>query len=846
MAQNVILERTAVRKTKRRQFSYFFAKLFGRANHTQQSAIDQTDEDGKTALMRAAECGHIDIVKAHVANGANIDQIDPNGTALMSAVSMNHIEMVRLLLALGADVNRVETFHITALHHAAAKGENAIVEMLLKAGANINAQTRHIDVSRLMRKDNSDVYNNTPLMNAAQCGHTETVKLLLDCGAKVNFKGNPNNPYSALMYAAQHDHAEIVKLLLDRGAEIDLKSNPSNPYSALMYAAKHGHTETVRILLEKGADPFQKDKFGNTALMIAAGQGHTETIRALTAKETNVDQHNHLGETALTIAAKKGHIEAVKMLIKKGANVHERTLSGRCPLSVSAKSAKTEVIAYLLTLETIANHPDTGFLLAENRNATLRKAAEEGHLDLVNQLLRFPDVLASVTVYDNAALRAAQNNGHDAVVARLMQIEAVRQFELSNHGADSLRGFAQDTENAMRPLAPKQKGMLGAVRWRYKARYEQEGLEVILQDFKQYLEAQYANSPARDQKGRALPLAHKASLVSQKPYYENIYHTAWRYLFQKPNPWMSEKALWVAREHHIGSANISKQDIENLAYFWCAASDESMAPSKGYSHESIKEGFAREVALMGRRHNWDKKREVTKIIEGEHRVIVEEYDDMEGDKPSCSMGVTQGLVQSVVGKPLFNAPEERELNPFILKRTVTEHLISENKQYKDNIAVRLSALTLDETEQLQEALVEKVSGSELSAEQRKALDVFNISQQSISSFMEYCKMYFGASRVTNTTELIKWQDENYEGYSAIIQHLCSNMTDSFADEINSILTGQIREKSRAKRNALMFSDQRETTSTTKKIPVVASALAVGVVNQAEEFTNIGRSVVSAA
>ncbi len=67
---------------------------------------DCRDNEGKTALMRAAEDGNPALVAVLIRHGANVNALDADGeTALMKAVAGNHPEIAKLLISYGADLN---------------------------------------------------------------------------------------------------------------------------------------------------------------------------------------------------------------------------------------------------------------------------------------------------------------------------------------------------------------------------------------------------------------------------------------------------------------------------------------------------------------------------------------------------------------------------------------------------------------------------------------------------------------------------------------------------------------------------------------------------------------------
>ncbi len=91
-----------------------------------------------------------------------------------SAVKTGDVEALKLHLSDGADPNAADSeFGVTALSWAALEGKEATAELLIEAGADIDAKNRD---------------GATPLHAAAFMGQLEIVKLLLDNGADVAAK----------------------------------------------------------------------------------------------------------------------------------------------------------------------------------------------------------------------------------------------------------------------------------------------------------------------------------------------------------------------------------------------------------------------------------------------------------------------------------------------------------------------------------------------------------------------------------------------------------------------------------------------------------------------------------
>ena len=93
-----------------------------------------------TALMRAIENNDTAAVRKLIEQGANVDELEPNGDApLVMAAYLGHAEIVRLLLDAGADVKAVDPgMKATALHAAAYAGRTEAAKLLVAGGVEID------------------------------------------------------------------------------------------------------------------------------------------------------------------------------------------------------------------------------------------------------------------------------------------------------------------------------------------------------------------------------------------------------------------------------------------------------------------------------------------------------------------------------------------------------------------------------------------------------------------------------------------------------------------------------------------------------------------------------------
>ncbi|MBX3012422.1 MAG: ankyrin repeat domain-containing protein [Caldilineaceae bacterium] len=101
-----------------------------------------TNRFGGTALIPAAERGHVEVVQTLLTDtDVDVNHVNNLGwTALLEAIILSdggpaHVAIVQLLLEAGADVNLADGQGVTPLVHARQRGFTAIVDLLEAAGA---------------------------------------------------------------------------------------------------------------------------------------------------------------------------------------------------------------------------------------------------------------------------------------------------------------------------------------------------------------------------------------------------------------------------------------------------------------------------------------------------------------------------------------------------------------------------------------------------------------------------------------------------------------------------------------------------------------------------------------
>src|SRR5918993_324857 len=138
------------------------------------------------------------VTHAHAANTTVRD------TRLVEAVKTGNTDAAMTLLGKRADPNGAEADGTTPLHWAARNNDLALMDRLIRAGANVKATNR---------------FGVTPMSLACENGSAEAVSRLLKAGVSPNATGEFGE--TALMTCARTGVVPAAKVLIEAGASID-------------------------------------------------------------------------------------------------------------------------------------------------------------------------------------------------------------------------------------------------------------------------------------------------------------------------------------------------------------------------------------------------------------------------------------------------------------------------------------------------------------------------------------------------------------------------------------------------------------------------------------------------
>jgi ankyrin repeat protein len=220
---------------------------------------------------------------------------DAGATELHWAVHRDDGALVDRLIRQGANVNGANEYGVTPLALACTNRNATIVNALLAAKANPNvAQTNGV----------------TPLMECARTGAAAGVASLLSRGASVE-AAHAKSGQTALMWAAAGQHPETVKLLIGRGANVRARSKGG--FTPLLFAARSGDAESASLLIDAGAHVNEATPEHGSALVVASAGGHERVARLLLDRGANPNVADRFGITPLHNAMQRGLTSLVGM-----------------------------------------------------------------------------------------------------------------------------------------------------------------------------------------------------------------------------------------------------------------------------------------------------------------------------------------------------------------------------------------------------------------------------------------------------------------------------------------------------------------------------------------------------
>ncbi len=205
------------------------------------------------------------------------------------------------------------------IHDAARKGDANKIKAILQGDPKLVAD----------RDKNGD----TPLHVACLHGQTAAAQVLIDAGADVNAK----NGYGAFTPGdlwdvfSSNNHKDPVSLLTVHGVDANDNKNGYTPLHLCLFASRH--KELMQLLVAKGADVNAQSASGATPLFFAVLRDQPDDVKFLIDKGANVNAADAYGDTILDAALHLQYGSMIQILVDRGADVNAKDQSEHRPLT---------------------------------------------------------------------------------------------------------------------------------------------------------------------------------------------------------------------------------------------------------------------------------------------------------------------------------------------------------------------------------------------------------------------------------------------------------------------------------------------------------------------------------
>ncbi|KAK1244036.1 hypothetical protein MKX08_002174 [Trichoderma sp. CBMAI-0020] len=349
-------------KEKRLQIFRFLQDLTVRGHvRVLKELLDKTppspeiENEVEMAMRKAVQWGKLMQLDCFFLNTINVEKQTP----LLAAVASGSIEIIEMLLRAGAEVNTTDSRGQTPISSAASAGHSLILSMLLRANISQDFSLQHSSklkslpefaflngsaVVKALLEHDEQAMNvvagsyGTVLQSAVIGGNLDMVKLLFEHGIPRENSGSPSGRYGTAIYAAVYNPENSVTHLLDslqlQVSDFEIKDQEGR--LPLHIAASRLPGEVFGILCSVYDDVKQKDFQGRTALHFAAGAGLASNVEIILRRDPElIHEADEDGWTTLHWACRSSSTSTIRLLLDKGARVTDVTKRGWLPRDVA-------------------------------------------------------------------------------------------------------------------------------------------------------------------------------------------------------------------------------------------------------------------------------------------------------------------------------------------------------------------------------------------------------------------------------------------------------------------------------------------------------------------------------
>lgn len=386
------------------------------------------DKDGIPALCWAAGKGYHGWCRLLLEKGhdANIASVGTELTPLHEAAASGHEAVIELLLRWGAAVDALDYQGETPLHYAARNCQMAAAHLLLRNNADIDAASYDSDTPLLQaigqlvkpgypRWPSELLPEDAVVSPRAQ----ETAIYLLRSGADISH----HNPYgeNALHQAASQGCLPVLELILRISGDTDLDVQGNRGDTALHIAVAFGQEAVVRALLRRNVNIDAMNIDGNTPLHLAVEWRRKAILKILIQAGCCVNTQNVMKYTALCMAVNMGSAGMVAMILE--AKPCFDLCCNAVALYIAVSAGRGDICNLLL--ESGAN-VSMDLKWAPKSQTALQRAVQRGELEIARALLRSGADIQTPDLDNKCAFCAVLENGSKDWIEMFLEAESCR------------------------------------------------------------------------------------------------------------------------------------------------------------------------------------------------------------------------------------------------------------------------------------------------------------------------------------------------------------------------------------------------------------------------------------
>ncbi len=241
------------------------------------ASASNKDGNGDSPLHIAAEVGQSEIARSLLVHGADKNTLDIRGRApLHLAAEFDRLAVAQVLLNADADLNvrfdededEDDQIHSSPLDMAAGLGHLGVLKAMIEHGGETAVKS-------------SDYRGHTALHHAGRSGDVGAIDMLVEAGAEVNAASTYGS--TPLHFSATWSNVDATRALLRHGAPVNSQTirGETALHWVSEFAGTPGSSGTVAVLLRGGANETLRDCDGHRAEdMVARKEDEWDRVEA--------------------------------------------------------------------------------------------------------------------------------------------------------------------------------------------------------------------------------------------------------------------------------------------------------------------------------------------------------------------------------------------------------------------------------------------------------------------------------------------------------------------------------------------------------------------------------------